>query len=131
MAYSYQNNNNQLTQAIDGTNTAYGYNAFGILITEVKSGTTRTFTYNDAQRLVSVTENSTTLGQYTYDALGRRTKKVVGETTTLYLYDQNGSLIEECGSDGSWQKDYLYLNGQTLTMIVASSPENVITTMIT
>jgi RHS repeat-associated protein len=65
------------------------------------------------------------LGQYTYDALGRRTKKVVGGTTTLYLYDQNGLLIAEYDGSGNWQKDYLYLNGQPLTMIVANTPENV------
>ena len=38
MTYSYQNNNNQLTQAINGTNTTFGYNAAGNLITEQKSG---------------------------------------------------------------------------------------------
>ena len=42
LTYSYQNNNNQLTQAINGTSTTYGYNAAGNLITEQKSGTTRT-----------------------------------------------------------------------------------------
>lgn len=81
--------------------------------------------YNDSQRLTSVTEGGTTLGQYTYDALGRRTKKVAGETTTLYIYDQSGLLIAEYSGDGVWQKDYVYLNGQPLTMIVANTPENV------
>jgi RHS repeat-associated protein len=125
MTYSYQNNNNQLTQAINGTSTTFAYNAAGNLITEQKSGTTRTFTYNDAQRLASVTEGSITLGEYSYDALGRRKKKVPGGNTTLYIYDQNGLLIEECSSDGTWQKDYIYLNGQPLAMIVANAPENV------
>ena len=74
---------------------------------------------------MSVAENFVTLGQYTYDALGRRTKKVVGETTTLYIYDQTGLLIAEYDGTGTWQKDYLYLNGQPLTMIVAYTPENV------
>lgn len=95
------------------------------MITEQKNTVTRTYTYNDSQRLTSVTENSTTLGQYTYDALGRRTKKVAGEITTLYIYDQNGLLIEECSADGTWQKDYVYLNGQPLTMIVAGTQESV------
>jgi YD repeat-containing protein len=95
MTYSYQNNNNQLTQAINGTSTTFAYNAAGNLITEVKNGTTRIYAYNDSQRLNSVTENSVTLGQYTYDALGRRTKKVAGGNTTLYIYDQSGLLIAE------------------------------------
>jgi RHS repeat-associated protein len=81
--------------------------------------------YNDSQRLTSVTEGGTTLGQYTYNALGRRTKKVAGGTTTLYIYNQNGLLIAEYDGDGTWQKDYLYLNGQPLAMIVANTPENV------
>jgi RHS repeat-associated protein len=125
MAYAYQNNNNQLTQAINGTNTTYGYNAAGNLITELKNTVTRTYTYNYSQRLVSVTEDSSTLGQYTYDALGRRTKKIAGGVTTLYLYDQTGLLIAEYDGSGTWQKDYVYLNSQPLAMIVASSPENV------
>ena len=57
--------------------------------------------------------------------MGRRTKKVAGEVTTLYIYDQNGLLIAEYDGSGNWQKDYVYLNGQPLTMIVAGTPENV------
>jgi|GEM_PF-1487164 len=125
ITYSYQNNNNQLTQAINGSSTSFAYNSAGNLITEVKNGTTRTYTYNYSQRLVSVSEGGITLGQYTYDALGRRTKKVMGVTTTLYIYDQNGLLIAEYDGSGTWQKDYVYLNGQPLTMIVAGTPENV------
>ena len=48
MTYAYQNNNNQLTQAINGTNTTFAYNAAGNLITEQKNGVTRTYTYNDS-----------------------------------------------------------------------------------
>jgi YD repeat-containing protein len=84
MTYAYQNNNNQLTQAINGTNTAFAYNPAGNLITEQKSGVSRTYAYNDHQRLERVSEGATVLGEYTYDALGRRTKKVAGETTTFY-----------------------------------------------
>jgi YD repeat-containing protein len=73
LTYAYQNNNNQLTQAINGSSTTFAYNPAGNLITEVKNGTTRTYTYNYSQRLTSVTEGSTTLGEYTYDALGRIT----------------------------------------------------------
>jgi RHS Repeat. len=73
MTYAYQNNNNQFTQAINGSSTTFAYNPAGNLITEVKNGTTRTYTYNYSQRLTSVTEGSTTLGEYTYDALGRIT----------------------------------------------------------
>jgi Rhs family protein len=80
---------------------------------------------NYSQRLVSVSEGGITLGQYTYDAIGTRIKKVAGGTTTLYVYDQNGLLIEECSSEGIWGKDYVYLNGQPLAMIVAGTTENV------
>jgi hypothetical protein len=43
--------------------------------------------------------------------------------TTLYIYDQNGLLIAEYSEDGAWQKDYVYLNGQPLSMLVAGTPE--------
>ena len=57
--------------------------------------------------------------------MGRRTKKLAGETTTLYIYDQNGLLIAEYDGSGNWQKDYIYLNGQPLAMIVANTPESI------
>ncbi len=34
------------------------------------------------------------LGQYTYDAAGRRVRKIAGGVTTLYFYDSAGHLIE-------------------------------------
>jgi YD repeat-containing protein len=78
----------------------------------------KTFAYNQHLRLREVTQDNTPLADYTYDALGRRVKKVSGETTILYLYDQNGFLIEEANLSGTWQIDNVYLNGQPLAKIV-------------
>ncbi len=123
--YFYENNNNQLTGSTNGTQKSYQYDAAGSIIHEQIDGTLRAFDYNYHQRLWQVTENEMIRGEYTYDALGRRTKKVAGEIIRYYIYDIFGHLIEECDASGAWQKDYVYLNGQPLAMIVAETSEKI------
>jgi RHS repeat-associated protein len=50
---------------------------------------------------------------YTYDANGRRVRKIASGTTTEYIYDAAGSVVgEKVGS--TWTKGYVYLGGQLL-----------------
>ncbi len=44
----------------------------------------QSFFYNEFNQLIRVEENNTTIAEYTYDAANRRTKRVVGGTTTLF-----------------------------------------------
>jgi RHS repeat-associated protein len=71
----------------------------------------RTYAYDAFNRLTTVTNKSSsqTIGQYTYDAQGRRIQKIVSNGglsgsvangTTRYLYDQN-QCVEELSIDGS------------------------------
>ena len=71
--------------------SAYDHDDNGNLIDDE----TYTFAYDFANRLVKVTRknDSAVVGQYTYDSLGRRVKKVVDDVsdtldgTTLFYYD--------------------------------------------
>jgi len=113
---------NRLMETTNGSEVDYGYDEAGNTTSEnVTFGAARTFEYNYHLRLKRVIEDQTTLGEYTYDALGRRVKKVAGGVTTFYIYDQRGFLIEEADSQGTWQKDYVYVNGQPLAMIEKSN----------
>ncbi len=64
------------------------------------AGNTRTMgdmalDYNGENRLIGVTQSGEPDIAYVYDALGRRVKKGVGDTETIYHYDPDGRLIAE------------------------------------
>ncbi len=66
-------------------------------------------TYNQANRMATAVNGTTTLGTYTYDALGQRLIKTASSTTTHYQYGLGGSLLEE--TNPSETTDYIYLGG--------------------
>ncbi len=74
-------------------------------------------------RLISVTRDSDTavVGQYQYDALGRRVQKIANPagspTTTVYFYD-GGRVVEEQNGVSAAQATYVYGNyvDEILTM---------------
>ena len=98
-----------------------------------------TYTYDALNRQVSVTQPSLrgtkqspsdrpeiasqktlamTQSEYVYDALGRRIAKVVGGTTTHYIYDTQYRILEERAGDSSLLARYTYGAGidEPLTM---------------
>ncbi|MBL1276437.1 MAG: RHS domain-containing protein [Ectothiorhodospiraceae bacterium] len=72
------------------------------------SGGARTFEYNNAGRLFKVYEGATLIATYTYNYQGQRTRKVTATNTTVYHYDQAGSLISETDELGAPIKDVVY-----------------------
>lgn len=72
-----------------------------------------TYTYDDENRLVKVVRNSdaATVGQYRYDALGRRIVKTASAgasvTTTVYFYDDS-RIVEEQNELGTTLATYVY-----------------------
>src|SRR5262249_16448934 len=72
-----------------------------------------TYVYDEENRLVRVTRNSDSaiVGQYQYDALGRRVIRVASpstsSTTTVYFYD-NARVLEEQNGLGATQATYVY-----------------------
>lgn len=65
-----------------------------------------------AGTLASTSDGAT----YAFDARGRRVRKTVGATDTLYHYDHLGRVIAETRGDGSKLRDYVYLGGRLLVM---------------
>jgi len=87
------------------TNPGFSYDAAGNMIAE----TGRTYQYDAENRMKTV--NNGAIGTYTYDADGRRVRKVAGSTTTDYIYDLAGSVVAE-KQGSTWTVGYIYLNGQ-------------------
>jgi RHS repeat-associated protein len=82
--------NNQFT-----TGQGYLYDFNGNLIQDAEG---RSFKFNgdDKQIEVKATNNpSQIIGSYYYDASGARVKKVVGNETTIFVYDAGGALAAE------------------------------------
>ncbi len=117
--YMYTYGTNRLIRIIGQTVKNFGYDNNG----NITSENSRSYTYNQNNRLIQATENSITLGEYTYNGVGQRIKKVAGSVTTIYHYDRFGNLIAESNAGGSFGVDYLYLNGQILAKIDISPTE--------
>jgi RHS repeat-associated protein len=100
------NATNELTQ-IDATPLTY--EATGNLLNDG----TYTYAYDEENRVISTTRNSDSaiVGQYLYDAFGRRVQKIANPagspTTTRYFYDDY-RIIEEQDGGGATQATYVY-----------------------
>jgi YD repeat-containing protein len=129
-AYGYDalNNIRSITNS-SGTHT-YNYDAFNLLASITSNGVTQhTFRYDVrgntvakdanvlnfdlANRLTSIDGK----GAYTYDAAGRRAKKVSPSGTTYYAYDGTGKLMWEYDAGTSDGTNYIYLGSK----LIASS----------
>jgi len=111
--YTYQQGANRLLH-IEGTPaTDFGYDANGNTISE----NNRTYTYNLSDRLIRVEENGTTLGEYVYNGVGQRIKKVTQAETRIFHYDLSGHLIAETTTSGQTLVEYFYLGENPLAMI--------------
>jgi RHS repeat-associated protein len=103
--YNYVTGTNQLQEIIGANPTTFAYDANG----NTTGIGNRVLFYNQNNRLVRVEENSSVLGEYTYNGLGQRVTKVVGGVATVFLYDINGKLIAESLPDGTITAEYLYM----------------------
>ena len=107
---------NELTQ-IGSTNLSYDAN--GNLINDA----VYTYAYDEENRLTSVTRlsDAAVVGQYQYDAMGRRVQKVANPngspTTTRYFFD-HARILEEQDGLGNTLATYVYGNyvDEALTM---------------
>ncbi len=58
--------------------------------------------------------------KYVYDALGNRVEKTVAGSDSQYVYDRDGH-VNTVLSNGSFQRMYIYLNGQPLAEYFANT----------
>ena len=115
--YTYITGTNKI-QEITGP-VGYTYDANGN-ITGIGS---KVLTYNQNNRLIRVEEDSTVLGEYTYNGIGQRVIKTVGGVTTVFHYDFDGNLIAESDENGNFVYEYLYKGGSRLALVDVASAE--------
>jgi RHS repeat-associated protein len=95
--FSYNNNNNQLSQIYEYTGgsliktTNYTYDANGNLATKSDGTDTYEYAYDLHDKLTQVKKNGVVILTNTYDAMGRRIRKVTQNRTINYIA---GGLIE-------------------------------------
>ncbi len=107
--YNVNPTNNQL---IGSSQVNYQYDAMG---NRISGG--GTFSYGPNQRLIGVFSGFTT-AQYRHNGRGERVYKkttAIGpgvsiETTTLFIYDENGRLLGEYDEQGNVRKEYYWLD---------------------
>ncbi|MFP6917083.1 type IV secretion protein Rhs, partial [Xanthomonas gardneri] len=87
---SFDDNNRQTA----ANNVALSYDESGNLL----SDGSRTYVWDDRDRLSQIQQGGTTIASFSYDALGRRTAKTEGGTSTQYLYDRLDTVQETQGT---------------------------------
>ena len=123
-SYSYESGTDRLAASAGATALDYAHDAFGNRIYQGSAAYagTPSLLYNESNRLVQAKDPANSfavLGTYTYDAFGRRIKKVTPTQTFVYLYDSAGHLVEEVekksGTDHA--RDYVYVEDELVGLI--------------
>lgn len=114
--YTYDVNSHHLEQTVNGGVTDYTYDANG----NTTSNTTNIFTFGDNNRLKTSGIGASTLATYTYNGRGERVKKD-GNGITYYHYDQGGQLIAETDATGTTQVEYIYIDGQPVSIVTSGT----------
>ncbi|MDZ4313829.1 MAG: RHS repeat-associated core domain-containing protein, partial [Azonexus sp.] len=125
--YEYDPNHNRQRRSDVGVlNEVYSYQPRTNRLIEIEKlldqieanrPTARRFTYNQAGRLAEYIEDSVIRTEYTNNALGQRTRKVLSEETKLFHYDTGTRLISETDAEGNSIKDYIWLGSEPLAQI--------------
>jgi len=134
-SYSYDALNNIASLTANGILRTYSYDETNLLSQIVQQGSPpssfaydprgntisrngSTLIFDDANRLVQ----SVGTDAYTYDADGRRVKKVaVGGAATYYAYGQSGLLLWQFDPGTAKETDYVYLGKRLVASTVNSS----------
>jgi RHS repeat-associated protein len=99
-SYAYQSGTSRLDAATGAAARDFAHDAFGNRIYDGPDnpGSPPSLLYDESNRLVQAKDPANgfaMLGNYTYDAFGRRVKKVAGGKTLLFFYDPDGHLVAE------------------------------------
>lgn len=138
-SYTYDGVGNRLTRVIGSTTDTYAYSSSANRISTVTTGSNvRSFTYlasgqvsqdvrdasntytfaaNDNGRNASASLNGSTAGTYLYNAFEQRVQKTVGSTTTQFVFDRFGHLLEEADGSGTVQKEYIWLDDLPVAVV--------------
>ncbi len=125
-AYLYTSGTHQLHSV---GNAARANDANGNTTGDVIGGSTYGFAYNSRNRLSLAQLNGTTVGVYTYNALGQRVGKGASPTQAMaerYAYAENNHLIAEYGTTN---RDYIWL-GDTPIAVIDNTVNGSVTTSV-
>jgi RHS repeat-associated protein len=138
-SYLYEPNGNRTQQASPAGTTSYGYATGTDLLTQATGAAakhyasdpygsriwagasayagTPSLVHDEANRLVEVRDPSTlaVLGAYTYDAFGRRVRKVAAGVTELFFYGPGAHLVEEQVPAAA--RAYVYLEEEPVVVV--------------
>ena len=121
--YTIAPGTDQVAQATGVDAAYYSHDVYGSRIWEGPTAYagTPSHVFDDRNRLVEVRDPVTfaVLGQYTYDAFGRRVSKTAGATTTVFLHDEGGQLLEsrETTAAGTTVRAYLWLESERVGFV--------------
>ena len=104
-AYSYNPNTHQLVAT---GSYARSVDANGKTTAITAASGNLGFGYNDRNRMILAQVAGSTVGSYTYDALGERIAKVSGSASERYGYDEGQRLLSE---QGATNRDYVWMGG--------------------
>jgi len=112
-SYTYNNNNQLLTETTGGVTVTYAYDLNGNLLSKVSGGNTTSYTWDWNNHLLDVSEpGGNTL--YEYDGDGTRISKTQSGVKTKYINDVALMLVQvlmETDNTGVVQAIYTYGNG--------------------
>jgi len=121
--YSYASSTDRIAEATGAAAKHYAHDAFGSRIWAGPTAYTGqpSHLYDQGNRLVEVRDpmSQTVLGQYTYDAAGRRVRKVAGGVTTLYFYDAAGHLVESqnLSTSPATRRSYVFVEDEPMGIV--------------
>lgn len=93
------------------TSQGYVYDLSGNLIQDAEG---RSFVYDAENKQKNVSNSSGTIGQYFFDGVGKRVKKVSNAETTIFVYDVGGKLIAEYSTQINQNPKINYLTADNL-----------------
>jgi RHS repeat-associated protein len=103
--YSYNPNTHQLVAT---GSSAFTVDADGNTTAMTQGGSTYGFGYSDRNRLTVAQLAGSTIGAYTYNAIGQRVQKIADGATERYDYEGIGQLLSERGATN---RDYIWMGG--------------------
>ena len=115
--YAYTPATNRLGNITGANPQTFAYDANG----NITAKGSKTLAYNQNNRLIQVAENSTVLGEYTYNGNGQRIKKTAGDDTIIFHYDIFGNMIGESTPDGNFIEQYIYLGDERLSVLTGEA----------
>ena len=117
--YAFSPTANQISTITTGANVrSFSYLASGQVSQDVRdSSHTYAFTANNNGRNASASLNGSTAGTYVYNGLEQRAQKAAGGSTTQFVYDLTGHLLQELNSSGVIQREYIWLDNLPVAMV--------------